>query len=331
MSIQPFHHMNTAYVGIDISKDKFDAVLLENNHIHHAQFANAVAGFRQLVKWCKKLCADCVHVAMEATGKYGMALAEFLHGAHIKISVVNPMLIHFYGRTRMSRNKTDQHDAELIARYCQQHQPRLWQPRRADLQHLQELVRAREQMTQTRVRTQKHTEEAPATVAKYFRRQLGVLERHIKKIEQQILECVQSNPQLRQDVKLLSSIDGIGQLTACTVLTIIPDVKELQSARQLAAFAGVTPSQRQSGTIAGKTRLSKFGHRRLRTALYFPAVAALRFNKRAQDLASRMGQKGKCKMVVIGAVMRLLCHLIYGVLRTRRMFDPNYPQTPIAS
>lgn len=268
---------------------------------------------------------------MEATGRYGLALAEFLHAAQIKISIVNPMLIHFYGRTRMSRNKTDQHDAELIARYCQQHQPRLWRPRRSDLQTLQELVRAREQMIQTRVRTKKHLDEAPQSVTKYFRGQLKTLDRHIKNIEEQIATCVANHPQLRQDVELVSSIDGIGQLTACTVLTIIPAVEQLQSARQLAAFAGVTPSQRQSGSSAGKTRLSKFGHRRLRTALYFPAVVALRANKRAQDLASRMGQKGKTKMVIIGAVMRLLCHLIYGVLRTRRAFDPNYQPASVAS
>ena len=331
MSIQPYHHMNTAYLGIDISKDKFDAVLLENDRIHRAPFANTPAGFRQLLKWCKKLCADGLHVAMEATGKYGVALAEFFYAAQIKVSIVNPMLIYHYGRTCLSRNKTDEHDAELIARYCQQHQPRLWQPRRADLQVLQELVRAREQMTQTRVRTQKHLEESPTAVAKYFRGQVALLKRHIKNIEQQIIKCVEDHPQLRQEVQLLSSIDGIGHLTACTVLSIIPPVDQLESARQLAAFAGVTPSQRQSGKKAGKTRLSKFGHQRLRTALYFPALAALRANKRAQDLASRLGQTGKSKMVIIGAIMRLLCHLIYGVLRTRKMFDPNYQGASLAS
>jgi transposase len=323
--------MNTAYLGIDISKDKFDAALLHEDRVDHATFTNNCAGYRQLLRWRQKLCRLHLHVAMEATGQYGLPLAEFLYAASIDVSVVNPMLIHYYARTRLTRNKTDQHDAELIAAYCQQHQPRLWHPRRADLQSIHELIRAREQMSETRVRTASHLEQAPSSVASCFRRQLALLDRQLKALEKQITQCVKENPQLRQDVELLSSIDGIGQLTACTVLSIIPAVDELQSARQLAAFAGVTPHQHQSGASSGKTTMSKFGHHRLRKALYWPAITALRTNKRAQDLASRLGQKGKCKMVIIGAVMRLLCHLIYGVLRTRKMFDPNYHSASLAS
>ena len=122
----------------------------------------------------------------------------------------------------------------------------------------------------------------------------------------------------------LPSIPGVGEITAVTVLAILPPLDQLESARQLAAFAGVTPSQKQSGSKTGKTRMSKLGHSRLRRALYFPALAALRCNPRAQALAQRLKQKGKSKMVIVGAVMRLLIHLIFGVLKNQSSFDPNY-------
>ena len=121
-------------------------------------------------------------------------------------------------------------------------------------------------------------------------------------------------------------IPGVGTVTAATVLAIMPEIDQLDNARQLAAFAGVTPSQRQSGTLFGRTRMSKLGHRRLHKALYFPAITALRCNPRVQALAIRLAQKGKAKMVIVGAAMRLLAHLIFGVLKNRTAFDPAYQQ-----
>lgn len=317
--------INCSHLGIDVSKLKLDVVLLLVAGQHCASFPNTSAGFKALLQWLARF-PQPVRVCLEATGTYSLPVARFLQAQGLRVSIVNPMAVHFFARTQMSRNKTDAHDAALIARYSQQHQPRSWQPPSAAQEQLQALVRAREQLLDSRVLAQQHLESAPKSVGSFFKVQIRQLDRQILRLEQQLQQSLQEHPSLAQAVKLLTSIPGIGTITAVTVLAIIPPIDQLDSARQLAAFAGVTPCQRQSGTFTGKTHLSKFGHRRLRKALYFPALAALRSNRRVQALAIRLAQKGKSKMVIVGAAMRLLTHLIFGVLKNHIPFDPDYLQ-----
>jgi transposase len=314
---------NSPQLGIDVSKLKLDVALPLASGQHAATFANTSKGFVALAKW---LAARKVTpaVCLEATGTYGLAVARFLHKRGLTVSMVNPLAIHFFARTRMSRNKTDAHDATLIAQYAQQHQPRAWQPPAPARERLQQLVRVREQVLAARVTAQHHLENAPAVAAKFFRAHIRLLDRQRSGLEKQIKEAVAREPQLQKMVELLMSIPGIAFVSAITILSIMPEVQQLTEARQLAAFAGVTPSQRQSGASQGKTRMSKCGHGRLRKALYFPALTALRHNPRVQALAIRLAQKGKKKMVIVGAAMRLLTHLIYGVLKNQTPFDPQY-------
>ncbi len=120
---------------------------------------------------------------------------------------------------------------------------------------------------------------------------------------------------------------GIGEATAAALLAEVPDIKQYKSAREAAAFAGLVPRERQSGSsVRGRVRLSKIGNSRLRKALYFPAVTALRCSPFFQAWAEGLRQRGKSKMAVIGAVMRKLIHLAYGVLKTGKPFDPEWAQ-----
>jgi len=93
----------------------------------------------------------------------------------------------------------------------------------------------------------------------------------------------------------------------------------------VAAQAGLTPRQRQSGTsVHGKPRLSKQGASQLRKTLYFPAIVAMRHNPIIRAFAQRLAERGKAKMAIVCACMRKLLHLVYGVLKTGLPFDPNY-------
>ena len=314
---------NAPELGIDVSKLKLDVALLLSTGTHAATFTNTPKGFLALARWLARFPVQ-PRVCLEATGTYALPVAHFLHGQGLVVSIVNPMAIHFFARTRMSRNKTDAHDATLIAHFGQQHQPRAWQPPTPAQAQLQPLVRVREQVLESRVMAQQHLESAPASTAKYFRAQIRLLDRQLRALAGQIEQVLQAHPTLKESAALLTTIPGVGTVTAATVLAIIPEIDRLDNARQLAAFAGVTPSQRQSGTLTGRTRMSKLGHRRLRKALYFPAITALRCNPRVQALAIRLAQKGKAKMVIVGAAMRLLAHLIFGVLKNRTAFDPSY-------
>ena len=156
---------------------------------------------------------------------------------------------------------------------------------------------------------------------------LRYLTEQIRKTEALIRSHIDNHPGLRRQRELLDSIPGIGETTAAALLAEVPDIKEYASARQVAAFAGLVPRERQSGSsIRGRVRLSKIGNARLRKALYFPAVTALRCSPFFQAWAEGLRQRGKSKMAVIGAAMRKLVHLAYGVLKTGRPFDPEWTQ-----
>ncbi len=150
------------------------------------------------------------------------------------------------------------------------------------------------------------------------------LKEQIARTEKLIRIHIDKHPGLRQQRELLDSIPGIGETTATLLLAEVPDIKRYRSARQLAAFAGLVPRERQSGSsVKGRVRLSKIGNARLRKALYFPAITALRCSPFFQQWAEGLRQRGKSKMSVIGAVMRKLMHIAYGVLKSGRPFDPE--------
>ncbi len=131
-------------VGIDISKAKFDAALLLGERVKYAVFSNTEAGFGQLLTWLAKHRPDptvTLHACMEATGNWGLELADFLHAQEVRVSIVNPARIKAYGDSELARNKTDKLDAALIARFCRAHVPPTWIPAAAHLRELRELVR----------------------------------------------------------------------------------------------------------------------------------------------------------------------------------------------
>jgi transposase len=157
---------------------------------------------------------------------------------------------------------------------------------------------------------------------------ISYLSEQIKKTEALIRDHIDRHPRLKRQSELLDTIPGIGEATAAALLAEVPDIKQYKSARQVAAFAGLVPRERQSGSsVRGRVRLSKIGNARLRKALYFPAVTALRCSPFFQEWAAGLRARGKSKMAVIGAAMRKLIHLAYGVLKTGKPFDPEWAKS----
>ena len=157
---------------------------------------------------------------------------------------------------------------------------------------------------------------------------VAYLAAEIKRTEELIRAHVDTHPTLKQQSQLLDSIPGIGETTAALLLAEIVDVTQYRSARQVAAYAGLVPRERRSGSsVRGRTRLSKIGNARLRKALYFPAITALRCSPFFKEWAAGLRERGKCKMSVIGAAMRKLIHLAYGVLKTGKPFDSEWAKS----
>ncbi len=320
--------MTRPVLGIDISKLKFNLCLINSSgKLRHKVLPNTATGFEQLTEWLSKLGVQRVHACLEATGTYGEALSLFLHEAGHTVSVVNPAAVKAFAGSRLSRTKTDRVDAELIARFCQAQAPPAWKPLPQEVRELQALMRRLESLVEMRVAEENRLSSGITVgpVRKSVEEHLSYLNEQIKRCEELIRNHINSHPTLKRQSELLDSIPGIAETTAAHLLAEITDIKQYRSARQVAAYAGLVPRERQSGSsVRGRTRLSKIGNARLRRALYFPAITALRCSPFFQAWAEGLRERGKSKMSVIGAAMRKLVHLAYGVLKTGKPFDPEW-------
>ncbi|WP_017301792.1 IS110 family transposase [Nodosilinea nodulosa] len=311
-------------LGIDISKARFDVALLKERHrAKRAKFDNTAAGFDQLKAWLRAQAIEQVHACLEATNTYGHALARYLHHQGHQVSIVNPARIKGYGKSQLSRTKNDAADASLIARFCRDLKPTLWHPAPDEVATLQRLTRRLEALEQMMTQEKNRRElcdddELRADIDAH----IEFLEAQETSLKKRLQQLIQVHDRLAEQQALLESITGIGTQTALTVLGEIGSIEVFGSARQLAAFAGLTPQEFQSGSsIHGKTRLCKIGHARLRKALYFPALVMIRYCPEIQAFRQRLLDAGKQKMQVVGAVMHKLIRIIYGVLSSGKTFD----------
>jgi len=314
-------------LGIDVSKDKLDIALFQEGEYRLATFANNRDGYRRIAKWLKKQKAKEAHVCIEATGRYSEAVAAYLHGRGYPVSLVNPARIKAYAASQLKRNKTDKEDAKVIAHFCATQQPTLWSPPPPEIAELQALTRRLESLKNDRTRELNRQQSGitSPSVSQSIADHIAFLDEQIAQVEEQIRQLIDQHPDLRQQRELLTSIPGIGDITAATFIAEVPDVSRFESAGQLAAYAGLTPRQHHSGSsVHRRGRLVKTGNGRFRTAFYMPALAALRHNPIVQALQARLQERGKSRMTIVGAAMRKLLHLAYGVLKTGKPFDPNY-------
>lgn len=314
-----------AVLGIDIAKAKFNVTLLwPDGRRRRKVFANTAAGCAELIAWLTRYAGCRVHACLEATGTYGDLVATTLLDAGHQVSVVNPASIHYYAKSRLLRAKTDSVDADLIADYTAKEQPPAWTPLPREVRELQALVRRLDALLgmQTDERNRAQAGAVTAAVQDSIAAVLAQLEAHIASVRRQIQAHIDQHPDLRGRRDLLTSIPGIGESTAALLLAELFN-KTFTSARQAAAFAGLVPRPNDSGPHVGRRVMCKVGPPRLRKGLYFPAIAAIRFNPSLRPLARRLRDAGKPPMLIIGAAMRKLIHLAFGVLKSGREYDPK--------
>ena len=313
-------------LGIDIAKDKFDVALIVDASadpvkFRQRSFSNNGAGFEGLLRWVEAKAVDAVHVCMEATGPYWEQLAEHLSDRGLLVSVVNPGLVKKESESWGMRNKTDEVDARVIALYCLAKRPRAWIAPAPELRQLRDLERHLQNLEDERQAHLNRLDMTASDVVKgSLERLVAFLDEQIRELKEQISEHIDSHPKLNSDCALLTSIGGIGMKTAAVIVAEMPDVSNFVSAKAAVAYGGLSPRRMTSGRFVGQTKLCKMGNSRLRRALYFPAVVAVRFNPVIREFYNRLRRNGKCKMSAIGACMRKLLAIAYGVLRTGTHF-----------
>lgn len=312
------------FVGVDVAKDKFDVALQINNKFILECFSNDKNGYKVFSKWLDKHTSQA-WVCMEATGHYSELIAEYLVSIGIKVSVVNPLQIKSFARAKLSRNKTDQLDAKLIATYCEMMEPRTFLPRSGAHKELKELSNLLDMLKAqyTQLSNQLGSVQSD-TARKAIRKLIKNIEKEIEKVGGLIAEIIKRNKDLDQNLKLITSIKGVGKLTAYKVLSHVPHINNFKNAKQFAAFIGISPRQHQSGNFQGKTTISRLGNSALRKSFYMAAMVAIRHNKRLESFISRLKDKGKAPKAIICAVMRKLAHFVFGVIKNQSPFDANF-------
>lgn len=317
--------MNTSIVvlGIDISKLKFDAALAVGAKFRTKVFANTPAGFAQLNEWLRQHGVPHVHACMEATGIYWEALATHLADAGHVVSVINPALAKAHGQSLGLRSKTDAIDAKLLADFCRGKQPPVWNPPSLTERRLRALVLRHQMLVAMQTQEKNRYESLREEVRDSLDAHLAWLATELERIEHAIARLLHDDDDLRGKRDLLDSIPGLGERTIAVLLAYGISSERFESARQFVAFAGLSPRLHQSGTsVHGRPRLSKVGHAFLRRALYMPAMTTLYRTAWGKRFRARLAANGKPPRLIIGAMMRKLAQVAFGVLKSGTSFNP---------
>jgi transposase len=305
--------MEQIFVGIDVAKDRLDI------HVRPSGEAFAVArdseGLAGLVDRLRALQPSLI--VLEATGGFETVVAAALGAAQMPLAVVNPRQIRDFARATGRLAKTDALDAQIIALFAERIRP---EPRPLPddaARGLAELVARRRQliemMTAERNRRRMLTSRR---LLKSVDRLLAALQKELSSLEQDLDDTIRGTPAWREAEDLLTSVPGVGDKLARTLIADLPELGRL-GRRQIAALVGVAPINRDSGTMRGK-RTTWAGRAKVRSVLYMAALVASRHNPILAGFYQRLLAAGKAKKSALTAVMRKLLTILNAILRDRR-------------
>lgn len=317
------------FLGIDVGKAELFCHLILANSSHSEKFKNTPTGIIKLIKWLS-IHANLHQIlaCMEHTGIYGKLVSKALFEAKVGgVFLVNPRRIKAYGNQKLRRNKSDTADAKLIANFLKSEYDDLlfWSPQSPDCEQITELSRHADSITKDAARLKTKCESiSSAAILRSIKRTIKFLEKELADIRKRINDLIKKNKDLVAMKSLLASIPGIGEITQQILIAELPDINLFKNARQLAAWAGLTPQHYESDT-SGRTQtpITKIGSSILRKALFMPAMTARNNNPLLKEFGDRLEKNGKKPKQIIIAIMRKLLHQIYGILKSNQPFNPN--------
>ena len=330
-------------LGIDVSKDKVDtcfskidgcqAVKIQGTR----QFVNSAKGWKSLAEWSKRFHKDeqvPFIVVMEATGVYHEGLAYYLKGLGFTVSVVLPNKSKNYAKSLNVKTKNDQTDAQVLARMGLERQLDVWKGASGTLLIIKRLTRERGALMHHKsvVSSQLHANcyeyQGDKQTIKRKHQLIAYLDKLIKAVDQQILEVLQNDAELKAKVENVCTIKGVNTLTAISVIAETNGFDLIENKSQLVSYAGYDVVEHQSGSsLLGKTRISKKGNSHIRKSLFFPALTAIQHEPKMKILYQRILERNpKVKMVGVVAVQRKLLVLIYTLYKTNKPYDSQYEE-----
>jgi transposase len=315
------------FIGCDVSKATLDAAWFNEasgNWVEKQKIPNSRGGWRSLLKHMLKAC-ECevgdICLVIEATGVYHRPLADLAYGAGVRVIITNPGRAAEHASSHNRLNKNDRLDARGLQQYGRQlENAHEYLPDSPEIQALRAMLSRLRQLDKDSRRERNRLEKCACiaegqVLAASIRRQIRQLDNEQKRLQGEIDRLISAHPPLKHIQVLLISIKGIGKITSQWLLPLLYR-EQFESARQLAAFLGLTPVHRTSGTSLKKRgRLSGRGDRYLRSRLYMPAVCARHYDPAMADFYDTLIRRGKTPKQALSAIMRKLVHVAYGVVK----------------
>lgn len=325
-------------VGVDISKDTFDATLVqltlkqEIKIIAHKKFPNSQHGFEQLLKWTnnKKQDGASLSFTMEATGIYYERLAYYLVEQKSVVYVILPNKARKYAESLDNKSKTDKLDAKCLGQLGAERKLREWKVQGESYRKLKQLTREREALIQERsiIKNQLHSMKLSAhsnsSSIKRNKVRILFLDKQIKEVETEIRFVISEDKWLAKKINKVQTIPGVALITSATIIAETNGFASIESIKQLTSYCGLDIVEKQSGQWKGKSKISKKGNSHIRKALYFPAFTLIKKDDRMNCLYSRLKEKKQKPMIAAVAIQRKLLGLIYVLWKNNTIYDPIY-------
>jgi transposase len=301
-----------SFVGIDVSKDRLDV------HVRPLDQGFALAhdaeGLEQLCKRMRALAPTLI--VLEATGGFEVTVAAALASGQLPLAVVNPRQIRDFARATGRLAKTDTLDARIIALFAERVRPEPRPIADADSQLLAELVSRRRQVVEMiGMETNRLYQARGRRVQRSLRAILKVLEAQLSDLDRGIKDIIRGSPAWRATGDLLTSVPGIGDITAQTLIAGLPELGTLDR-RRIAALVGVAPVNRDSGQMRGRRTIAG-GRTEIRNILYMAVLSAVQWNPIIKAHYGRLVDRGRPKKVALVACMRRLLGILNAIIRTK--------------
>ena len=305
-------------IGVDVSKLKLDIAIDEKKHF---TIDNQENRFPKLIQSIEDI--DNICFVMEATGGYERKLVNFLLSKGIAVSVVNAKRVRDYAKAIGQHAKNDRIDAHVIRQYAKIAQPKLCVRQSDSALQLDALIKRRDQLVKQRTAEKHHLEAAihpdPIRSIKKF---IKVFDKEIELIETKIKKLIKTDENLKKQMKQLTQVTGIGDITAATLLALLPELGQLSN-KQISALVGVAPFCKDSGMVKGH-RVIWGGRALIRSTLYMATLSAVFHNKPIKTFYQRLIANGKLKKVALVACMRKLLTILNSMIKNNTEWNPNF-------
>jgi transposase len=318
---------NEVFIGVDVCKPRLDLMILPTGEI--LEFENSVKGIKQFVKHVKKLKPTLI--TCEYTGGLEQPLLIACTDAGLPIAVINPKQARDFARAMGKHAKTDAIDAVTLAEFAARMRPNITVPSSEHVRALEAITARRRQLLEMKTMERNRlgsTREVNARAS--IEAVIAFLEQQEHDLDDQILELVRSDSELKDLDMLLRSVPGVGRIVAATLLSSLPELGFAATSR-LSALVGVAPMNHDSGSHRGK-RFIRGGRGDVRAVLFMAVQSAVRHNPALKVVYERLVAAGKAKKVALVACMRKLLGILNAMVRDRKPWvDITVPEVAVGT